>query len=134
MDSDRVFFLTGAASGIGKHLAGALAARGHRVFATDLNEKGLSDLGAASSRIVTHPLDVTRTASWEEAMDAAEKALGPADVVMNIAGVIKPGYVHELDDRAIDFHIDINVKGVILGTRAAARRMVARGAGHIVNF
>jgi 3-oxoacyl-[acyl-carrier protein] reductase len=138
MDQQRVFVVTGAASGIGKHLVKALAARGHSVLATDVNEPGLSlwrDPGTAhASRIQAEPLDVTRPEAWERALDAAERAFGPVDVLLNVAGFLKPGFVHEVDDRAVDLHIDVNVKGVIWGTRAAARRMVARGSGHIVNF
>ncbi len=137
MEKQRVFLLTGAASGIGKHLAGALAGRGHRVFATDVNEQGLGALrdgGAAAGKIATHLLDVTRAEAWERALDAAEKAFGPVDVVMNVAGFLKPGFIHETDERAVEMHIDVNIKGVVWGTRAAARRMVSRGSGHIVNF
>lgn len=137
MDSQRVFFLTGAASGIGKHLAGALAGRGHRVFATDVNEQGLGALReglAGPGKLVTHPLDVTRADAWEKALDAAEQAFGQVEVMMNVAGFLKPGFIHEADERAVEMHIDVNVKGVVWGTRAAARRMVTRGAGHIINF
>lgn len=137
MESQRVFFLTGAASGIGKHLAGALAGRGHRVFATDINEAGLEALataGAGPGKLVTRRLDVTKAPAWEEALDAAEQAFGAIDVLMNVAGFLEPGFIHETNERAVDLHIDVNVKGVIWGTRAAARRMVSRGAGHIVNF
>ena len=137
MARPRVFLITGAARGIGKHLTTKLAAAGDHVLATDVNEKGLADLPPATSangKIVTHALDVTRAEAWETALDAAEKAFGPVDVVMNVAGFLKPGFLHEVDDRSVDLHIDVNVKGVIWGTRAAARRMVARGSGHIVNF
>jgi len=138
MDNNRVFVVTGAASGIGKHLAKQIAARGHRVVATDLDEQGLAALHGESpqhaARILLQPLDVTRAAAWETAMDAAEKAFGPVDVVMNVAGVLKPGFVHEIDEQSVNLHIDVNVKGVIWGTRAAARRMLARGSGHIINF
>lgn len=136
MGASKVFVITGAASGIGRHLSRALAEQGNRVLATDVNEKGLADLGSVrgSGRLVPHALDVTRSDSWEKALDAAEKELGALDVVMNVAGYLKPGFIHEVDDRAIELHLDVNVKGVVLGTRAAARRMVTRGSGHIVNF
>lgn len=91
MESQRVFFLTGAASGIGKHLVGALAGRGHRVFATDVNEAGLAALRGEQERpgaVVTCPLDVSRAEAWEKALDAAEQAFGPVDVLMNIAGIL----------------------------------------------
>lgn len=137
MESQRVFFLTGAASGIGKHLVGALAGRGHRVFATDVNEEGLAALRCEpekSGSVVTCPLDVSQAEAWEKALDAAEQAFGPVDVLMNIAGFLKPGYIHEVDERAVEQHFDVNVKGVIFGTRAGARRMIPRSSGHIVNF
>lgn len=138
MDRPKVFVVTGAASGIGKHLARALSGRGNHVLATDVNEKGLADTAEGpppgEGRLVTHPLDVTRPDAWEEALDAAEQAFGALDVVMNVAGFLRPGHIHEVDDRSVDLHVDVNVKGVIWGTRAAARRMVSRGSGHIVNF
>lgn len=136
MSGAQVFVVTGAASGIGKHLAKALAGRGASVLAADVNEEGLAELTgqAGSGKILTRPLDVTKPEAWENVLDAAEQAFGRLDVVMNVAGVLKPGFVHEVDEKSVHFHIDVNVKGVIFGTRAAARRMVARGAGHIVNF
>ena len=133
MSEGKTIVLTGGASGIGKHLAKALSARGHNVTATDIDEKGLSELVQTAS-LKTHALDVTQPDQWETALDAAERAFGPPDVVMNVAGFLKPGFVHETDERSIHLHIDVNVKGVIFGTRAAARRMVALGRGHIVNF
>ncbi|MEZ4299336.1 MAG: SDR family oxidoreductase [Polyangiaceae bacterium] len=137
MEPQRVFLITGAASGIGKHLAVALAGRGHNVVATDVNEEGMAGLSAppgSSGKIATHALDVTKPEAWEAALDFTEQAFGPIDVAMNVAGYLKPGFIHEVDDKAIDLHIDVNVKGVIYGTRAAARRMVTRGTGHIINF
>lgn len=128
--------ITGAASGIGKHLVSTLARRGHSVLATDIQEEGLRAHapGGAPGKIATFPMDVTRAEAWEGALDAAEKAFGPVDVVMNVAGFLKPGFIHEVDDRAVELHLDVNVKGIVWGTRAAARRMVTRGSGHIINF
>ena len=133
MSAAQTILLTGGASGIGQHLATALSGRGHRVLATDVNEKGLSDLSQTAA-LQTHPLDVTSPDAWEKALDAAQKAFGPVDVLLNIAGFLKPGFVHEIDERSVHLHLDVNVKGVVFGTHAAARRMVPRGAGHIVNF
>lgn len=133
MGDAKTILITGGASGIGKHLSSALSGRGHRVLSTDVNEQGLSELGQTAN-LVTRALDVTQPEAWEKALDAAEKAFGPVDVVMNVAGFLKPGFIHETDERSVHVHFDVNVKGVVFGTRAAARRMVARGAGHIVNF
>jgi 3-oxoacyl-[acyl-carrier protein] reductase len=68
--------------------------------------------------------------AWEAALDRA----GDVDVVLNIAGILQSGWVHENPVRDIQLQVDVNVKGVMFGTRAAARRMVPRGRGHIVNI
>ena len=128
-----MILLTGAGSGIGKHLAGALAQRGHRVVATDVNEQGLSELSMAYA-LTTYRLDVSVAEDWERVFEAAERDVGPVDVLMNIAGVLKPGYVDAFSPRDVELHLDVNVKGTILGTAAAARRMKPRGEGHIINF
>jgi len=129
--SSQTMLLTGCASGIGRHLTTVLAAQGHRILATDVNEAGLA--GHDPARVHVRKLDVRREEDWEAALDAAEGAFGPVDVVMNIAGYLHPAYVHDIGAKDLDLTIDVNVKGVILGTRAAAKRMIPRRAGHIVN-
>ena len=53
---------------------------------------------------------------------------------MNVAGYLKPAYTRDLTAKDLDLHLDVNVKGVVFGTRAAARRMVPAGRGHIINI
>jgi 3-oxoacyl-[acyl-carrier protein] reductase len=134
----QIMLLTGCASGMGRHLAGALSARGHRIVATDLDEAGLAREAEArrwdTARVHTRRLDVRSEQDWEAAVDAAVSAFGRLDVVMNIAGYLQPGYVADLSARDVDLHFDVNAKGVVLGTRAAARRMIAQRSGHIVNI
>jgi len=130
--------LTGCASGIGRHLTAALSARGHRILATDVDDKALAAeaerRGWSAERVQLRKLDVRSEADWEAAMDAAATAFGEIDVVLNIAGALRPGYVHELAAKDIELHLDVNVKGVVLGTRAAARRMIPAKKGHIINI
>lgn len=135
--SSQTMLLTGCASGIGRHLTGVLAARGHRILATDVDEEGLAREAEARgwdrARVSLRKLDVRSEAEWEGAFDAAESAFGGVDVLMNIAGYLQPAYVQDIATKDMDLTLDVNVKGVILGTRAAARRMIPRRAGHIVN-
>jgi 3-oxoacyl-[acyl-carrier protein] reductase len=130
--------LTGCASGMGRHLAGALAKRGHRLLATDVDEAGLEkaakERGWRAPEIVTRKLDVRSEGDWEAAMDAAERELGGVDVVLNIAGYLRPAYVKDFTQKDLDLHFDVNCKGLMLGTRAAARRMIPKGQGHIINI
>ncbi len=132
------FLLTGGASGIGRHLAGALGRRGHHVVATDRNLDGLARAAKDDGwpdRVATSFLDVTSEQDWASALDRCDAHMGGLDVALNVAGYLAPGFVTDLDAADIDLHLDVNVKGVVLGTRAAARHMIAvKLPGHIVNF
>ncbi len=132
------FFLTGCASGIGRHMADALQRRGDRVFATDVNHEALEatarDLGWPEERVRIHALDVTDYGAWEQVFAEAVSAFGGIDVCMNIAGLLLASWAEESPVGEIDSQIDVNVKGVMYGTRVASAHMVQRGHGHIVNI
>src|SRR5262249_25972600 len=108
------------------------------ILATDINEQALAAEADRCrwmpERVVRRKLDVRSEADWDAAFDAIKDAFGGADVVINIAGFLSPGYVQDLTARDLDLHMDVNVKGVVLGTRAAARRMIPAGGGHIINI
>ncbi len=137
MSSDR-FLVTGCASGIGRHLAGEILARGHRVLATDLDSGALAgaaaDDGWPPERARLERLDVRNPDDWEHATSVAEGEWGGFDVLLNVAGYIRPGRAAEVTVEDVHLHLDVNVKGVIFGTRAVARRMVENRAGHIINI
>lgn len=131
-------FLTGCASGIAKHMAGVLYARGAQLFLTDINLESLTSQVAFNkwdrARVHTHRLDVRDSAQWEEGLDAATAAMGGLDYVFNIAGVSMGRNAYDCTPKDIDFILDINAKGTIYGTCAASRRMAAAGGGHIINI
>ncbi|MFM8396157.1 MAG: SDR family oxidoreductase [Acidobacteriota bacterium] len=138
MERPERFFLTGCASGIGRHLADRLIAQGCRVMATDINLERLkaeAERGAwPASRVKLRRLDVRDGQEWEEAMAEAVAAFGGIDVVMNIAGIMQSEWVHQSTAQTIDRHVDINLKGVIHGTATASRQMLKQGHGHIINI
>lgn len=129
--------VSGCASGIGRHLAHRLLERGARVCATDLDDEALrahaEAAGWPGDRLRLARLDVTDPEAWETVAGAADSAWDGLDVVMNVAGYLRPGVAHEATDEDVHRHFDVNVKGVVFGTRAAARRMIPRRRGHIVN-
>ncbi|MEO1370570.1 MAG: SDR family NAD(P)-dependent oxidoreductase, partial [Acidobacteriota bacterium] len=79
-------------------------------------------------------LDVRDPDAWGEAVASASAAFGGLDVVMNVAGVLRPGAIASSSPDDVDLHVDVNLKGVIHGTRAAARHMAEQGHGHIINI
>jgi len=132
------FVLTGCASGIGQHLADVLVAQGHRVLATDINLAALEEYARArgwpSERILIRWLDVRDPVAWAEILQEAVSAFGNVDVLMNVAGYLRPGWVHDGQPQEVHRHFDTNAKGVIFGTQAAARLMVQQRQGHIINI
>lgn len=138
MKDSRTFFLTGCASGIGQHISERLIADGNKIYATDINYDGLVEhaqkKGWPDDRVRLRRIDVRDPSSWAEAMADAEETFGKIDVLMNIAGYMLAGWAHEASRESVDRHLDINVKGVIYGTQTAARHMIERGGGHIINM
>jgi short-subunit dehydrogenase len=127
--------ITGAARGIGRATAEAFLRQGMRVAIGDLDveaaRRTASELGAST---VALPLDVTDRASFGSFLDAAEEQLGPLDVLVNNAGIMQVGRFIDEDDLTARRMIDINLHGVILGTKLALDRMIPRDRGHIVNI
>lgn len=133
-----VFLVTGAASGIGRHLTSRLLGAGGRVLATDIDpaalEQGAAELGWPVDQVRLRRLDVRDENDWRAAIDEAVGIFGRIDVVLNIAGFMQSEWVHESTSSTIDRHVDVNLKGVIHGTAAASRQMIQQGHGHIINI
>ncbi|HVW26839.1 MAG TPA: SDR family oxidoreductase [Polyangiaceae bacterium] len=133
-----VSIVTGAASGIGKRMALSLYRAGHHVVAVDVDADGLEraaeEQGFATDRgVLRKQLDVRDADAWDELVLVVVRRFGRLDTLLNVAGFLRPGYVHEANAATLALHVDVNVKGVIFGTRAAARHMVQQGSGHVVN-
>lgn len=132
------FFVTGCASGIGRHLAGVLLAAGHQVFATDLDDLALRAHADAMAwppeRAHTRRLDISDADAWELVFAEAVAAMGAVDVLCNVAGYLLPGRIGHYATEVVHRHFDVNTKGVVFGTQVAARHMIGRGQGHIINI
>lgn len=127
--------VTGAARGIGLALCKALVEKGARVVMADVDAAALElarkDLGAAVLPVVC---DVTRAESVAEAGRQAFEAFGGVDVWINNAGLARHRWITEYTEADIDLMLDVNLKGTILGSQEALRRMIPEKRGHIVNI
>ncbi len=131
----QVVAITGGARGIGRATATALIAQGARVAIGDIDaplaEKTAAELGSGTIGL---PLDVTDRESFAAFLDETERQLGPLDVLVNNAGIMPVGaFENETDDCAQRL-VDINIHGVILGSKLAIQRFQPRGRGHIVQL
>jgi 2-dehydro-3-deoxy-L-fuconate 4-dehydrogenase len=124
--------VTAAAQGIGRASALAFAAEGASVLATDINEAKLDELReAGAGKIATKTLDVTDA----EAVAALAKEAGAVDVLFNCAGFVHHGTILDCDERAWDFSMNVNLRGMYLVIRAFLPAMLAAGrGGSIINM
>ena len=130
--------VTGAASGIGRELVSQLSHGGYAVHATDIDEQAL--IQTAKERDWREPAvllkrhDVRDAGTWREILEEARDHEGGIDLLVNVAGVIRPQFVEELTPEYVALQLDVNTKGMIYGTQAAASVMIPPGRGHIVNI
>jgi len=132
---DTVVAITGGCGGIGMATARSFASRGAKVAIGDLD--GDAAVAAASELGESHAgfaVDVADLNSFQEFLDQVEEALGPVDTLVNNAGVMLLGPLDEESDEATETLVQVNLVGVINGTKLAIRRMKVRGRGRIVNI
>lgn len=130
--SGRVVVVTGAASGIGRATARALAAAGARVAACDVDEVGLASLDAEVGLALWRRVDVSDAAAVS-GFAAEVESVGPCAVVVNNAGIGVAGAVCDTAPEDLERVVRVNVLGVMYGCRAFGPAMRARGEGQIVN-
>ncbi|WP_282943157.1 SDR family oxidoreductase [Paenibacillus sp. RC67] len=135
--SNKVCVVTGAARGIGLSLVHQLLAAGAKVAVSDADEKALQEAVFqldSADRIIGIPTDVRSETDIALLANAAESQLGPIDVWINNAGVARHKRITDYTTDDIDWMMDVNFKGTVLGSQQALRHMSPKQSGHIVNI
>ena len=133
----RVAVVTGAATGIGKSVAEALAAVGASVVVADLDgtqaESAAAEITDRGGIAIAMATDVSRQAEVDALVAHAADRFGRLDVMANVAGIPGDGLLESVTEEQLDKVIQVNLKGVYFGCQAAARVMARSGGGSIVN-
>ncbi len=137
--ADRVAVVTGAASGIGREIAGLFAREGAQVAGLDRSrEAGAELVQSLSEAGAREPLflhgDVRVQAEVEAALERVVEAAGRIDILVNCAGVREIGDVYTMPTEEWENVIAINLSGTFYCCQSAARRMRESGGGSIVNL
>ena len=130
--------ITGAASGIGHVISCHFASSGAKLLLLDRDAERVElvaeKLRSQGTEVVAVPTDVL---VYEQISAAAQKAVdlyGKIDIWCNCAGVSTMNHVWDLTEEEWDFNMDINAKGVFLCVKAAAKQMMPKGYGRIINI
>lgn len=130
---DRIAWITGGGTGIGRELALRLAAHGWTVAISGRRREMLDEVAAAGAggRIHAFPLDVTDAAANRECARAVEARFGAIDLAFLNAGMYRPFKASEFSSEPFDEITAVNYLGVVYGIDAVLPGMRERGRGHV---
>jgi 3-oxoacyl-[acyl-carrier protein] reductase len=134
----RVAIVTGAASGIGRGIAGAFAEEGAAVAAADRNEEGarevVSDIAGRGGRAIAVSVDVTDAERVAAMVEQTLAELGRIDILVNNAGIDTVSTLVEMPAAMWQQMLDVNLTSVFLCTKAVLPTMIAQRSGRIINM
>ncbi|MBN9323149.1 MULTISPECIES: SDR family oxidoreductase [Pseudomonas] len=129
--SKPLIIVTGASSGIGEATARLFSQQGHPLLLLARRIERLEALKLPNA--LCRAVDVTDREALLAAVEEAEKRFGPADALVNNAGVMLLGNMVEQDPAEWERMLDVNVKGLLNGVHAVLKGMVERNQGSVIN-
>lgn len=136
--ADKVAFITGGGSGIGRETALRLASEGAKMVITDVNLDAANEtvdlIVAGGGEAIAAQVDVRNREQIVAAADAAVAAFGAIHLLINNAGLVTTHSLADLTEDAWDLVVDVNLKGQFLVAQEVSRRIAAAGGGAIVNL
>jgi NAD(P)-dependent dehydrogenase (short-subunit alcohol dehydrogenase family) len=134
----RAGFVTGAAKGVGRGIAGTLAEAGARVAVADVDgegaERAAAEIARTGGECIAVRADVTKAEEVERLVEAVLSRWGRLDVAVNNAGICRNSAAEQTPRAEWDAVIALDLTSVFLCCQAAGRRMIAQGSGSIVNI
>lgn len=135
MNKKKVWFITGAAKGIGREVARTIVENGDCVIATSRSLEGLiRNIGPETDSFLPMKADITDEAEVKAAIEKGIEKFGHIDVVLNNAGYYLVGALEEISDLEFRKTIDVNVFGMLHVIRQVMPYLRKQGSGHIINI
>jgi NAD(P)-dependent dehydrogenase (short-subunit alcohol dehydrogenase family) len=130
----KIAVVTGAGSGLGKAAAQVLAGYGAKILAADVSGAEKETAASIGAAAIPFHCDVTQEAQVEAMLRTAVDRFGRVDAVLNVAGIGTAARVADIDMKEYDRVLDVDLRGVIHGTKHAVKVMSATGGGVILNW
>ncbi len=133
----KVALVTGAAGGMGREICGRLVEEGCSVATLDVDAKGLESLAAdlgKTGKVCQIPVDISDYGAVCAAVEAAEKELGPVNILVNNAGWDKFSNFLDTDEALRNKVISINLNGPVNMLHAVLTKMAQRDGGRVVTI
>ena len=135
---NRVALIAGAAGGIGRAISFAFGAAGARLFLNGRSAEKLADLCTALKEegidAAYKAIDINAPAACTELVDEVVRSLGSIDILVNSAGVNRPQKAEDVTEDNWDLVMNTNLKATFFLCQAAAKEMIKKGGGKIVNI
>lgn len=134
MSGNNVWFITGAARGMGVDIAKAALQAGHSVVATARDAANVTSALGRHENLLAVSLDITNPDAAQAAADAAVERFGSIDVLVNNAGNFYAGYFEEISDKQFRAQMETNFFGPLNVTRAVLPVMRKQRSGHVITM
>jgi 3-oxoacyl-[acyl-carrier protein] reductase len=136
---DKVAIVTGAARGIGRAIALALADAGANVVITDIKipdtvQSTIDRIQASGRKCRVYQSDVTNVADVKSVIEKVVAEFGRIDILVNNAGITRDGLLLRMSEEDWDKVINVNLRGTFNMTKATIRQMISQRSGKIVNI
>jgi NAD(P)-dependent dehydrogenase (short-subunit alcohol dehydrogenase family) len=134
MAENKVWFITGAARGMGVDITRAALDAGHRVVATARDAAKVTEVFGESENLLPVSLDITDPNAATAAVEAAVERFGRIDVLVNNAGLFYAGFFEEISPEQLRHQMEVNFFGPLNVTRAVLPVMREQRSGQVVTF
>ena len=135
---DRTAVVTGSGRGIGREIALLLGTRGANIVISDIDSDNSSKTAEEFKKqgidAISIPANVTSADDAEKLISGTVEAFGSIDILVNNAGITRDGLLVRMSEEDWDMVMSINLKGAFLVTRSAAKVMMKKRYGRIINI